>query len=66
MKVVINGFEEEVKAGLILADLIVQLREQSSSLIVEVNGRFVYPKDYGTYEIRPGDRIEMIHPAFGG
>jgi thiamine biosynthesis protein ThiS len=35
-------------------------------VIVEVNGRFVYRKDFSEYTIREGDRVEFIHPSFGG
>jgi thiamine biosynthesis protein ThiS len=66
MKVIINGFEEDIEPGTNLADLIVQFHEQESGLIVEVNGRFVYPEDYKNRKAQPGDKIEMIHPAFGG
>ena len=66
MQIMVNGFAEKIVPGTNLADLIVQLHEQESGLIVEVNGRFVYPKDYETYEVQAGDKIEMIHPAFGG
>ena len=66
MKVIVNGFEEHIAPGINLATLIREMREQGHGLIVEVNGRFVYPGDYEKYEVKPGDKIEMIHPGFGG
>ncbi|MEJ2660007.1 MAG: MoaD/ThiS family protein [Desulfobacteraceae bacterium] len=35
-------------------------------LIVELNGRFVYPRDYATTIVGAGDRLEFINPNFGG
>lgn len=66
MRVTVNGFEEEIEAGTTLSILIELFHEQSPSLIVEVNGRFVHPRDYDHRQVQSGDRIEMIHPAFGG
>jgi sulfur carrier protein len=66
MRVVVNGFTEELKPGTRLQQLIEQQHDQSPSLIAEVNGRFIYPRNYLTLEINDGDRVELIHPAFGG
>ena len=66
MEIIVNGFREEVGPGVSLAALIVMFEEQDDSLIVEVNGRFVHPRDYETFVIEAGDKVEMIHPAFGG
>ena len=46
--------------------LIKQLGEEDAHLIVEKNGRFVYPRDYGSTSLAEGDRIEFINPNFGG
>jgi hypothetical protein len=35
-------------------------------LIVELNGRFVFPHDYASVQVHPEDRVEFIHPNFGG
>jgi sulfur carrier protein ThiS len=35
-------------------------------LIVEYNGRFVFSQDYAAIRVAPDDRIEFIHPNFGG
>ena len=66
MKVVVNGFIEEIEPGSTVEDLIFQFEEVDKTLIVEVNGRFIGPKEYPTLKVRAGDRVEMIHPAFGG
>jgi len=66
MQVVINGMAEEVPEGVRVAELIDLFKENDQSLIVEVNRRFVHPRDYRTYEIKAGDQVELILPAFGG
>ena len=35
-------------------------------MMVEQNGRFVYPQDYDTTLPETGDVLEFIHPDFGG
>lgn len=66
MRVIVDGLMEDVAAGATVADLIVQFGAGHSSLIVEVNGRYVHARDYGSFEVRDGDRVELILPAFGG
>lgn len=66
MKIIVNGFEEEVESGVNLPRLIEKFEEEDKGLIVELNGAFVYPADYESTIVREGDKIEFIHPAFGG
>jgi thiamine biosynthesis protein ThiS len=66
IRIIVNGFAEEIETGTTLSALIELFREQSPSLIVEVNGRFVHPRDYDRRPVQSGDRVEMIQPAFGG
>ena len=46
--------------------LLEQLVKMDPSLIVEHNGRYVYRKDYDTVRVSATDRVELIHPDFGG
>lgn len=64
--IVVNGFEESVPAGNTLLGLVAIFKENDPDLIVEHNGRFVYPKDYGATTVVAGDRVEFINPNFGG
>jgi len=66
MKVIINGMEEEVSPGDTVAQLIIRFGEADLNLIVELNGRFLFPDKYENLVVREGDRLEFIHPAFGG
>ena len=67
LKFVFNGFPE-VFAGycLTVEELLDHTQENHSSVIVEINGRFVNRRDYMTRSIVEGDRVEFIHPCFGG
>jgi thiamine biosynthesis protein ThiS len=62
----VNGLSEDVPLSATLADLIDLFQEMDRDLIVEHNGRFVFPQDYAAIQVAPGDRVEFIHPNFGG
>jgi len=67
VKITLNGFPEEIQGSEVtIQDLLDQSQEDDPAVIVEVNGRFVYRKDFKTFKIGEGDRIEFIHPSFGG
>jgi len=64
--ILVNGMEEEVPKGATLAFLIEHFQEKDPALIVEHNGRFVFPKEYSTTIVSSNDRVEFINPDFGG
>jgi len=67
MRITFNGFVEEVSGPeLTVQNLLDMTLEDDPAVIVEVNGRFVYRKDFQEYKIHEGDRVEFIHPSFGG
>ncbi len=66
IEVTINGFPEKVAKGASVAQLILEYDEMESAMMVERNGRFVYPNDYDTTRPEAGDVLEFIHPDFGG
>ncbi len=66
MEVIINGFKERVKKGSSITELILKYDEMESAMMVERNGKFVYPQDYDKTLPEPGDVLEFIHPDFGG
>ncbi|MBI5581001.1 MAG: sulfur carrier protein ThiS [Deltaproteobacteria bacterium] len=66
IRITVNGLPEEVSPSATLADLIDRFREMDRDLIVEHNGRFVFPQDYASTGVAPNDRVEFIHPNFGG
>jgi sulfur carrier protein len=66
IQITVNGLPENVPAAATLAELIIRFDEADPDLIVEHNGRFVFPRDYSAIRVAPDDRIEFIHPNFGG
>jgi thiamine biosynthesis protein ThiS len=67
MEVYVNGDLERVPERSTVSALIARFEgDIEKHIIVERNGRCVYPKEYATAIVSPGDRIEFIHPAFGG
>ena len=66
IKIFLNGFPEMVPEGITITELIHRFEEKDGDLIVERNGRFVYPQKYQVIAASEGDRIEFINPNFGG
>jgi thiamine biosynthesis protein ThiS len=66
IEVIINGLKETVSENVTITQLIVRFKEGDVDLIVEHNGRFVYPRKYEELALSAGDRIEFINPNFGG
>jgi len=64
--ITVNGMTEEVPERATLAFLIELFKEADPALIVEHNGRFVYLHQYGATTVAENDRVEFIHPDFGG
>lgn len=62
----INDLPEQVPAGSNLETLIELFNERDSDLIVELNGRFIYSRDYATTVVSAGDEVEFLNPNFGG
>ena len=66
IQIVINGETETVPGNLSITGLIRHCKEDDGHLIVERNGRFVYPRNYDSTPVIEGDVIELINPNFGG
>ena len=67
MKIIFNGFPEEMEGcAITVQELLDRTQEDDPAVIVEINGRFVYRKDFNSVTISEGDRVEFIHPSFGG
>jgi thiamine biosynthesis protein ThiS len=66
IEIILNDLPQQVPANSSLAVLVRDLEEGDPDLIVELNGRFVYPRDYATTMVGQGDRLELINPNFGG
>jgi sulfur carrier protein len=67
MKLTLNGFPEEIEGCAVsIQDLLDRGQEDDPAVIVELNGRYVYRKDFKSTFVYDGDRVELIHPSFGG
>jgi len=66
IEIILSGHKERVPEQTTISQLIAKFDDGDMHLIVEHNGRFVYPKDYDMTTVRQGDRIEFINPNFGG
>jgi thiamine biosynthesis protein ThiS len=66
IQIIVNGMEEEVPENATLEFLIEHFQEADPALIVEHNGRYVYARQYGAIRVSQDDRVEFIHPDFGG
>jgi thiamine biosynthesis protein ThiS len=66
IEITINDLPEQVVVDSSLEYLVGHFGEADPDLIVELNGRFVYPKAYADTVVRDGDRLEFINPNFGG
>ncbi len=66
IQIIVNGMVETVPADSLVGDMIKRFGEKDPHLIVEHNGRFVFPQEYHTRSVSSGDRLEFINPNFGG
>ena len=66
VEIIVNGDRELVPERSTITSLIERFEEGDTHLIVQRNGRCVYPQEYAATAVAPGDAIEFIHPAFGG
>lgn len=67
LQIIFNGFPEEFDGcNMTVQDLLDRTQEDDPAVIVEINGRYVHRKDFAERAISDGDRVEFIHPSFGG
>ena len=66
IQITVNGMTEKVPENATLEILIERFQEADPALIVELNGRYIYAREYSTIRVSQDDRVEFIHPDFGG
>ncbi len=59
----LNGEPRELPAGTTLAEL---LGEPQAGLAAAVNGRVVPAREWATYRLQDGDRVECVRAVGGG
>ncbi len=66
MKIELNGLGETIPENISIDALIDLFKEGDPDLIVEVNGKYIFPKNYKKTTIIENDTIEFINPNLGG
>lgn len=66
IRIIVNDLEEKVPSGMTISGLIEHFKEGDTDLIVEINGQYIYPRDYDAVIIQENDRVEFINPNLGG
>ncbi len=66
VRIIVNGLSENVPEGSSIAALIKFFNELDKDLIVEYNGRFIYPQKYSSIIVSENDELEFINPNLGG
>jgi len=66
MIVQLNGIKEVVPEGMTIKALIEWAKEGDPHLIVEQNGKYIYPSSYDSQTVFENDIIEFINPNLGG
>ena len=66
MRIIVDGLPEDVPDRATVLEVLQQCGEPTTHIIVEINGSFVHPQIYGAKKVHPGDRMEVVYPAFGG
>lgn len=67
MDITLNNRPESFdKDSLTVSELLVEKTFTFKLLIVKVNNKVVQKDDYSTFEIRPGDKVDVIHLVSGG
>jgi thiamine biosynthesis protein ThiS len=66
IQICLNGKSHRIPRETNIIQLIDFFKHHDEYLIVERNGRFVFPQDYKTTVLLAGDRVELIHPDLGG
>ncbi|MDA3916131.1 MAG: MoaD/ThiS family protein [Deltaproteobacteria bacterium] len=66
MEIELNGLKETIPENISIDALIDLFKEGDPDLIVEINCKYIFPKNYKTTTIMENDTIEFINPNLGG
>lgn len=66
IEIILNGLKTTVLQGISVTQLLSLVNELDAQVIVECNGKFIFPQEYESKIIENGDKIELINPDFGG
>lgn len=63
---VINGESRRSKCPLSVSELLVELGLEGKPVVVELNERAVFPRDYPSMMVEYGSKLEIVTLAAGG
>jgi sulfur carrier protein len=66
VEILVNGAPRAVPPGASPARVIELLALGGRRIAVEVNGAIVPRSAYAEHELKPGDRVEIVHAVGGG
>ena len=66
MKIICNGKEMEVRDGLTIEKLVLELELNPATVVVECNGSIVLPDSYAEQQLAEGSVVELIRFVGGG
>ena len=66
MNIMLNNEDSEVRDGITIAQLLKDREIQNKYIAVEVNEIIIPKSDYLKYEIKNGDKVEIITAIGGG
>jgi len=66
MKVLCNGEAQEIAPGTRVADYLIQLGLDASSVVVECDGKILTREEYGSHALQDGSVLELIRFVGGG
>ncbi len=66
MKIILNGKEKEISAGINIQQLMESLGLAGKPVVIEHNKTAIFPRDYCNICFKENDKIEIINIAAGG
>jgi sulfur carrier protein len=66
MRIICNGEEQEVRAGITLIELLQELALNPDTVVVECNGAIVRREEYDNLVLPADSRLELVRFVGGG
>jgi len=66
MNIVVNGKEIDTKDNITIENLLKELKVEDKVMAVAVNMEIVKKDNWSSYEVKEGDKIELLHFVGGG
>lgn len=65
-RILLNGEPRAITAGVTVGDLLAELKLQPKYLAVELNEAVLPRARFGSVQLQPGDRVEIVTLVGGG